>query len=842
MKYIILLQVVIYFFSTFILVAQIDPTPIDKYVSYYDSTWKDYSQKATIYSPHGEVFTPKGTIRALIIFARFTNDLGQSCGNWAPGTSAPDFVNTINSTAPDLIYKTTSDFSTYENTDNRSISRHFYEMSMGSFNFLGDILCDENGETYCIEVDPTSANYQFPYNAIGWHDINKRVITVMMNRFPNFDWAPYDLHNNKPTYEYDASITSSDSLPDYVMIFYRYRNDWVNQPVTGMQNFSGSGGGYSVLDGVSGITFNGYSFDGAGFTCCTGGYTPISYVQIMLHEIAHELYSCPHIMAANSVHGIRWKFPASGWGMMSSFGRVNNMSANAWERWILGWIELTTGSDGTNSNIQSEADLVNGGVYTIRDFITTGDVVRIKIPYLECDDHYLWIENHQKKSVFDHKPYAGKSPSADGEVIPELDEGLYTYVENINVDRTNITTTLIRDGANGINVLNAQGNYDYWHSLTAPPETSDYYWSNTLFTFQRLDENPISGINPYFQLPDNYPDDPQVPGSDGRITYNSHWNSGRRECYSIIRETDGINTAMTYAYLGGVSEEANSLFGRRSDAFKVGDEVSLSGIIPALNYPIYNQTLSELSDSYLNGINVKVLAYNPTTGEYQIEIKFNDYEVRENKRWCGNISLPDNTKNSDPDLILKQGISLDIDRNVNANRHTKHPVYNNFINPSVFTIKSLAKIKLEPNSLVNIKNNSEFIMESGSTLEITAGAVMDVKNTGKLTAFSGANIKLNDITSEIICRSGSVINICNANLTGSGKINDVWVNYIRSNLVLNNNTIKSANVIELNNTSVGSNTNAELYAVDEITIDGTFEVPVNSTFGADIIQCPLNSN
>ncbi len=411
-----------------------DPSLDFSYESYYDSTWKDYPEsmkKSTgiNYAPYGEVFTPKGTIRTLIIFAKFTNDMDQPCGNWSYNADAPDFVNPIDASAPDLIFSSTNEFTIYANTDNRSLSKYYNVMSSNQFNFLGDILSNSDGTPHCIEIDPTSNNSDFPYNATGWSEINKRVMTKMKQDFPSFDWSPYDLHENKPLYKFDASATGPDNKPDYVIFCYRYSNGWSTQPVSGMNTWAGSQGGYSILDGLSSFAYNGYTFDGSGYTNCTGGYDVDSYVNIMSHEIAHELYSCPHIMGANNAFGTRWRFPKSGWGLMKSSSGVQNISANGWERWLLGWIELTCGSPSINTDIKSESDLLNGGIYTVRDFITTGDVVRIRIPH--TTNTYLWIENHQLLSSFDHKKWAGTVASIDGEEIPENKRWIiYVYREH----------------------------------------------------------------------------------------------------------------------------------------------------------------------------------------------------------------------------------------------------------------------------------------------------------------------------------------------------------------------------------------------------------------------------
>jgi M6 family metalloprotease-like protein len=744
-----------------------EPIPGETYVSYYDSTWSMQNQilldqtapelvNSPNHSPYGGVFTPKGTIRTLIIFARFTNDNNQACGTWVAGNPAPSFVNFANSTSPDLIFKSQEDFGTYSNTANRSLSRFYGEMSKNQFSFFGNVLSNVNGSVHCIEVDPTSNNPNFTYKATGWADLNLRVMTKMKQDFPNFDWSPYDLHKNKPSYKFDASLTGPDSKPDYVIIMYRYSSGWVIQPVPdnpntpnineSMAKWSGSLGGYSILNGLSNFTYNGYSFDNAGFTFCTGGYSASAYTGIMHHEIAHELFSCPHIMGANAAPGDRWQFPAVGWGMMSSYTRLSDAS-HGWERWILGWTDLTSGASQINTDIQSSNDLQNNGIYTLRDFVATGDVIRIKVPH--TSDNYLWIENHQLESVFDHQPLAGQAPSIAGEIIPEMSKGVYMYLENVLSKRDDITTALVTDmkKVNGIKLLNAQGNYDYSYEYPPPATSVNNYWNNVIFNFKREKENPISGLNPYFRIPDDF--FTRIVGNDGKeqlifepsgaIDRSLHYNGGTHEDFPIIRETNANNSPLTYACLGGVNAEATNILNRRLNTFQPGDEVSLSGIVPALNYPLYNASQSKDGVYTLNGLKVNVLSFNSTTKEMQIKIAFDDFTIQKNKRWCGFIELVDNTMNTNPDLILKGNITLEIDRNGNANRHTKHH-YFNFINPSTLTCTQNSYFNMESSSKTIVDNFSTMFLDSLSKLEINDGAVLSIKNGSTFNIKSGANL------------------------------------------------------------------------------------------------------
>lgn len=96
------------------------------------------------YSPNGEVFTPKGDLKVLIIFAGFDPNLAtgfdetdgttvSDFGDWSISAangghgSLPNFVDANTGGMDDLIYDTNSDFTTVPSTNpnNKSLSRFF---------------------------------------------------------------------------------------------------------------------------------------------------------------------------------------------------------------------------------------------------------------------------------------------------------------------------------------------------------------------------------------------------------------------------------------------------------------------------------------------------------------------------------------------------------------------------------------------------------------------------------------------------------------------------------------------------------------------------------------------
>ncbi|MDR0364406.1 MAG: hypothetical protein LBH92_05245 [Bacteroidales bacterium] len=517
-----------------------------------------------------------------------------------------------------------------------------------------------------------------------------------------------------------------------------------------MKEWFGSTGAFSSLS----LTFqyNQNYIIREGYTQCAAAGDVEAIVSCMLHEIGHSLFDAPHYMGANGVMGKYFNFPTIGWGIMHN---TLNWSANAWERWILGWTELTTGNGQVNSDIQSASDLQNNGIYTIRDLNTTGDIIRVKIPHL--DNCYLWIENHQNISLFDYKRDEGTQMSIDGEVIAGISPGLYMFIENDNGSRLKRPS-----GANKLYILNAQGNYDYWHPPTPPEPSENYVYNNILYPFKQMEENPISGVNPYYKVPDDYPTDWADPTSTNDTIFTGSNGEKIKEAYDILRETNGTDTKITYARWGGVNEEAATYFNRRSDAFLAGDEVGLSGIAPALAPPTYSRSTCKTESYILNGVSVQVLSYNEIEKSFTIQIKMNDYTIRRDKRWCGYIDLVKNTLPSSgsgsdkaasnpgdtlqqahiPDLILGEGIKLTLDKTGTPNRHLKHPYFDDFFNPTVFTIKEGATFSMHPNSTLVVKNNSTLVIESGAWLRMEQGARILVKKGSNLVIKNGAHITI----------------------------------------------------------------------------------------------------
>jgi hypothetical protein len=207
-------------------IAQAQQVPDNDLLNWEDAFLETRTvPKSNSYAPYGGVFTPKGTLKCMIIYAGFYNENNpnvdnQDLTNWPNNgdhTSVPFFAQ--DGDASEVLFKNASDLTNPQYANIANITRFYYEMSHGQFIMLGNVFSDPTtGTPVRVNVDPTGCT--------SWSSINKRVLEKAKLLYPNFDWSPYDSRTNYPSYQYDNSLSTPDSLPDYVIIAYRYSNGW----------------------------------------------------------------------------------------------------------------------------------------------------------------------------------------------------------------------------------------------------------------------------------------------------------------------------------------------------------------------------------------------------------------------------------------------------------------------------------------------------------------------------------------------------------------------------------------------------------------------------------------
>ena len=651
---------------------------------------------------NGEIFTPKGDIRALIVFVSYGAPYdSQDVPGWPENSAFPEWATNSDSK---VFYNSFSEFPTdfFSDTNRVSISNYYYQMSNGSFRLIADYYPSR------VVVNVSSLTK--------WEDIHKAVLDQISD---DVNWGLYDNRTNWPCFIFDNSISLPDSNIDYIIFCHRFDNNWDTIPDCLSMTTSNGFNRPDVSDYPVG---NGYRIDNSGFTFITGGENPIG---TFVHETGHSVYKAPHYEGGNKVTGKYFYQSVAGWGMMHS--SPNRSCAMGWERYILDWSpQISAG--GIASDIASADDLAaTNGIFTIRDFITTGDAIRIRVPAGDTTYQYLWLENHQCISTFDGSTHRG---TFCGDSIEEYKCGLVAYVEDYSRAKDNYYN-LFYNG-NAIRWLSRNGDFDfgYYPTLIHPNE----YCLNETFAFYKQLANPIGGQNVNELIRHDFNNNGHIEYNDGSGNSPYVINNGtKNESVALIQVDSEPPTARYYTGTGM--------------QFQKGDKVGIARNPCVKNNPTYDTINLILGDYYLNGISFEILNQ-ATDGSLMVKIRMDDVDIDQDVRWAAaSIVLKDITTDSRPDVDVQPSVTVNIDRSGTPNRH-RNPdnpgqtssTIEDFITPTTFRCLENSYFKQEAYSTVNVINKSTLVLDSGSVYEVNDHAALNIEQSGTLVVRSGATL------------------------------------------------------------------------------------------------------
>ncbi|MCP4441740.1 MAG: hypothetical protein GY810_22770 [Aureispira sp.] len=687
-----------------------------------------YAQQKTPYAPYGGVFTPKGDLKALIVFVTFKDhnpsnksfrNQDQHIPKWDinKNKGLPEFVDANTGACPTYIFNKPSDFTEEIDNVKDNFSKTFYLASNKQFRFMGEVFSDANGKPTVVEIDPTGGR--------AWTNMNKKALKKMREINPKYDLSKFDQRKNNPNFRFDNSDVAknpADKVVDYVVFIYRYSNGWRQQPAPGMNRWVGSTGGFASTGLGLADKYNGYQFN--------QGFTMKINSGVFVHEIAHTLFNAPHLMGVNGVVGDYFYMPTCGWGTTNPIAMLRGF--NAWERWYMGFIDPI-------ADIKTIEDLKEKDEFILKDFVTEGHAIRITIPF--SGGQHLWLENHTGQHFYDkhiwHKGTIGK------DVLGASANGVYAYIENIASTRNEIFSAL-SNKANGIKLLNASGNYDYLKIDT--PSTRNG-WNNEMFHFRRLQANPISGMNRWycFKFDSN---------NDGKIHIDKNYNQGKCE-YQLPMMREEVAPGKFEDLYGsfGCYDAQKSKGYTRSPAFLAGDRLDMGSNPMITNYSMYNIGKKALEPTYLNGLSVSFEAI-ANSKDIKVKIAYKQTKLNNDTRWTGNIILPNITEDALADLEISSKVQLELDRSGIINRHIKD-AKEGFVNPTVLTVAKDAKLRLRKKSQLVIKNGSSLVLEKGALLLLDRRSKIVIEPTGTLN-LNGFKLKRKRLVK--VQKGGQLIN------------------------------------------------------------------------------------
>jgi hypothetical protein len=503
--------------------------------------------------------------------------------------------------------------------------------------------------------------------------------------------------------------------------------------------------------------------------------SPSSMGFLLRHEFVHTLFGGNEFHSG--IHGAsrpgtsNYIHNFSGYGLLSSQNTINDF-CNAWDRRRLGWKHPSKqsyisalpagGTSELNTDMVYNPTYTGTSLFRLRDFREYGDAVRIKLPYIPeaegVDPQWIWIENHQITDStvnYEYKSYYHK-----GKPIPR---GMY-----VNYQIANESFSSFASRTNYYTTEHSFGHYDLSSVSFAPADQGKKCTAHIADSLA----NPFTGYNflSYIALDGN--GNNQIDNSEEYLVQNTYLNS------ALIPASD----CHFQGYLA---------LGSKYDAFIQGQVLSMTtnpAPVPRLTHQrdnsgttILSATIKDNRKIYLNGLSI-TMAQQFANGDIIVAVRFNDFDVKNDVRWCGDIVLTEkvNVKPSNT-LLLDQGLSATRPNNPITFQGKKV-----FADPTICTCRNNSQLNLESGSRLINKNNSTLVVESGATFRITdakaivesgacirvrAGGTLEVKGKGILLIRQGgfieiendANIILQDEESYLVLEDSSCLRVPNSN-------------------------------------------------------------------------------
>ena len=190
---------------------------------------------------------------------------------------------------------------------------------------------------------------------------------------------------------------------------------------------------------------------------------------ILTHEFAHYFLGGNETHTSGGGHNDGGTFL----GTQRGYGLYEGglLTCNAYERWRLGWQSVSNNNypiaaNGINSDIV--AQFSGEQTFTLRDFVTYGDAIRIKLPYKDNTtslNQYICLENHQvgKNSKLDGFKYSEAATCRDVNQA-----GIYAYYQvgkDILESASSSSDIYPSRESDHLKIISAEGNYNVvYHS------------------------------------------------------------------------------------------------------------------------------------------------------------------------------------------------------------------------------------------------------------------------------------------------------------------------------------------------------------------------------------------
>ena len=534
----------------------------------------------------------------------------------------------------------------------------------------------------------------------------------------------HTINNHDEIGYYD--VNNNDSV-DYVNMFIRN--------ITKNYGNLAPGSGYSPLAGEIKISGNLYSIETGTVQCVGVGNFCTNPTNIIVHEISHCLFGSNNFHTSGGNHrGSSDIMPfvniQGGYGLMGA-AESGLVCCNGYERWRMHWkhpqsIDYISARNATNTqSMTSDISIMDGDkTFLLRDFISYGDVVRIKLPYksnCHASNQYIWLENHQVgyNNKLDFLQYSNTHICR-----PQGAAGIYAYYQigrdTIEGSYYQVWDTCHRDN---LKIIPAEGFFDYefvedTHRINCVNYDTQY------LAIKRNLENPLCG------------------GQDQEYHFNSQ--QADTVLYTIHEQETWRKI------MGNQHDDQLPILGDNKDAFSTHTKINMGTNPSTCNAKTFYCTnkKSEIEirpyvqerneqTTYLTGLSIEMTPVQGT-GNILVHIRWDDYNITNDTRWTGKIALKDTA-------ILTTGNTITLAQNRTVAQPTRNPETGLFAGRTRWTCENGSYFRQDSASALILTENSSVIFENGSRYELAKGARVEIQAGCTLTVQPGAKIQLKGI-------------------------------------------------------------------------------------------------
>ncbi|MEO8588736.1 MAG: hypothetical protein ABI432_05155 [Flavobacteriales bacterium] len=676
-------------------------------------------------SANGWHLSPHGTIRVLVLFAEIEYDVNPTkdpasptAEHWPKG-QLPKWKDDVFD--PQL-----------RPMPQAMVTRYYHDISLGQFEVLGDYV---DQMLTLRESEYRTVNNAHGIGTLAVQEANKMGI---LRTHSGLGIADFDLwkRGGKPGLPKEAGADDPHSY-DHVMVIVRN---------------SGLTHGQGSTDGGSPGKLFGFESDSQSRF---GGMNALPF-EILKHEFNHLLFGGNnfHSGGGNAAQFTSYFLSLQGGHSMMGAAGSALLTCSAWDRDRLGWKARDATfrinarhTDGTIADGDLDPLAGDTGVFVLRDFVTTGDALRIRLPFLEEGTYpqWIWLENHQGS-----KRNGSPTDRFHWEGIPGIDciaPMVPGITATIQVDREERTGKDIYGGyADYLRPLPANGLYDF--DMLGDTVSQCPFVPNRTQLY-RLDErraNPLTG-NHELELPLFDRD------GNGKLQRGEHF-------VPYARMENGVFRAI--AQLFGRPEHLFRLSGNHKLGMGTNPGTSNAlTLVSSGNADTFNGGPPNDRVIHLNGISVEILSEN-ANGATSLRVRTGDTYIDHDLRWCGDSIVLHDIPNGHHgrSLCVAAGHSLIIDRSETATRLDRPEKVGGityFGQPTHFTVASNASALIERKGKLDLRNGTVMHLMPGSTLELEAGVKLSADASSRIVLHGTARIKATTKQLKKLKRKGRLI-------------------------------------------------------------------------------------